>query len=109
MAVNVIFLHGRRVCAQLDGMLRYWNTLLEGDEWSDFLFVLLDPHEPALSAEMAAMHGNRCLRLSDAAKADAGQIIDAVMRGMLHSSEVFMQCLCEACDIEGLELSLIHI
>ena len=104
LAVNVIFLHGRRVCAQLDGMLRYWNTLLEGDEWSDFLFVLLDPHEPALSAEMAAMHGNRCLRLSDAAKADAGQIIDAVMRGMLHSSEVFMQCLCEACDIEGLEL-----
>ena len=62
LAVNVIFLHGRRVCAQLDGMLRYWNTLLEGDEWSDFLFVLLDPHEPALSAEMAAMHGNRCLR-----------------------------------------------
>lgn len=105
MAVNVIFLHGRRVCVQLDEMLRYWNTLLDGNEWSDFLFVVLDPHQPVLSADMAAMHGNRCLWLSDATNADAGQIIDAVMRGMIHSSTVFMQCLCEACDTEGLELA----
>ena len=95
-------LYGHEACERFAQLAEYWSTILDAQDWGNFLFVLIDRQQekPALAPKLEMRLSSNCWQISMDALRNAGKPAEIIteIRRRIHDGYILVQCVCTMAD-----------